>query len=342
MHDLNALGIRPDTHPEVRVRMGLKGPTGGVIEKDRFHLALYKATGSGQKAVSVPHPDFGVFNAKYVPDKPPPRESDFAGDNRREDFEHARDEYNAAINAKRLAHNAARRVLRGTLIHAEFEAPERTGNGCIFSRFAAHQLDGIPANPFRRPACTGNGVEAKRWNGTEFVTIRCPGDLCEYRQERMVRGQPTTPCKRTSTLVFQLRWRATDKIAPMPCARACIEVAGMVSVATLQWWGFYEVICQQWALLGGTGAPAVFGLPIRLVLTETTFPQRGARAWVPELHTDLPEGQTLQEFLVWRANTLAQAKPLLASDGTRLQIPDFSARDVVEAEYETMDVERPA
>lgn len=343
MHDLNALGVRPDTHPEVRVRMGLKASGGGVVEKERFHLALFKTPASGQKAVSVPHPDFAVFNAVFnattAIKEPPPNRDDFRDG---QDFEHARDAYADAVARARAAHNAPRRVLRGNLVHAQFEAPERAGDGCIFTRFTAQQLPGIGANPFRRPACIGNGVEAKRWDGKAFATIRCPGDLCEFRQERLVRGQPTTDCKRSSTLVFQLRWRPTDKITALPCARACIETAGMYSFATAQWWGFYQVVVQQWRLLGGEGAPNVFGLPIRLVLTETSVPQRGAKVWVPELHTDLQDGQNLQGFLEARANGLALAKPLLTSDGTRLAIPDFGARDVVEAEYEPIDVERPA
>lgn len=318
MHDLAALGVRPDTHPEVRVRMGLKGQSGGVVERDRFHLMMFKTPGSGMKAVSVPHPDFAEFNRIFTP----------KGD---DDMENDRE---------RRRHNALRRVLRGTLIHGQFEAPSRTGDGCIFTRFSANRLPNVPENPLRRPACSGDGHEATRWNGREFITLPCPGDRCEFRQEYQSRQGPTTDCKRASTLVFQLRWRASDSIKPLPCARACIETAGMYSFATAQWWGFYQVIAQQWTLLGGQGAPDVFGLPIRLVLTETSVPQRGAKVWVPELHTDLPEGQTLQEFLVWRAKALAEARPLLTSDGTRLQIPDFSARDVVEADYEP--VERPA
>lgn len=339
MHDLKALGVRPDTHPEVRVRMGLKGRNGGVVEKDRFHLAMFKTPNSGQRAVSVAHPDFGLFNAPFTPKGEPPKQDDFT---RREDYEYERDAFEATQARARLAHNAARRVLRGTLIHAQFEAPGRLGDGCIYTRFSAQKLPGVGENPRRRPACTGDGTTAQRWNGREFAEIRCDGDRCEFRQERMERGQAMTDCKRTSTLVFQLRWRSTDKIAAMPCARACIETGGMYSFATAQWWGFYQVIAQQWSLLGGQGSPDVFGLPIRLVLTETSVPQRGAKVWVPELHTDLPEGQTLQEFLVWRAQTLAQAGSLLTSDGSRLQIPDFTARDVVEADYEPVDVERPA
>ncbi len=327
-HDLHALGVRPDQHPAVRVRMGLKATKGyGVTHKDRFHLAEYRANGSGMEARSVPHPSYAAFNALHPPELARAHERGESVDEQE------------AANLQ-AAHNQKRRELRGTLIHGEFHAPARTEGGCAFTRFAAHQLPGQGANPFRRPACTGDGHVAQRWNpkSATFEEIACAGDRCEFRQEVTIQGRPVTPCARVTTLLFQLRWPATT---PFPALPAMIEVKGPVSVATMQWWGFYAAICEQWKQLGGQGEPNVYGLPIRIGLVRRTFQTRKSEVWVPEIHPDLPDGQTLQSFLVWRAQQLAEARPLLSSEGRPLlALP--GAREVVEADYEDVPVERPA
>lgn len=299
--DPSKLGIQPDTHPPVRVRMGRKSARGGVEDRDVFTLTKFRAVGVGRNAVSVEHPDFAAFNGA------------------------ARDK---------------RTVLRGNLVYGEFFADARLKNkGSVYSRFSAELLPNMRRGTVghNRPACIGDGSEATRWDprASEFKTVECPGDLCEFRQDAPDGTFP--PCKRTSTLVFQLRW---PKSSPMACSMAMIETAGSWSFATHQWWGFYEIIKGQWNEVVGVGAPNVYGLPVRLQLVETHT--NGRKLWVPELHTDFEEGGTLQSFLRSRADATGVVRRLFASDGNPLALPNYGAVEAVDASYEDVPVERPA
>lgn len=303
---LVALGIRPDQHPPIRVRMARKKDPSegrGVVDKGMFHLCHFRARGAGKDAVSDPHPSFSGFNSA-APDK--------------------------------------RRILRGNLVHAVFPASERMGTvGACYTRFRADLLPGVRMGSVEgnRPCCTGDGVSARRWNvkAGEFEDIGCPGDLCEFRQTPP--GAEFPPCKRSSSLVFQLRWPAAT---PYPCLTAMIETAGSWSFASHQWWGLYTTIKQQWDLIVGQGEPDVYGLPIRLQLVERATLGTARRPWVPELHLDFEEGKTLQDFLLFRARARREARTLIASDGGPLALPDYGAVEAADAVYEAIEVERPA
>ena len=292
---LQNLGIKPDLRPEVRVRMGRKGDRGGVVEKDRFHLCTGRASGAGMRAVSDPHPSFAAFNG---------------------------------------AEARYRQELRGTLIHARWEAPGRHGDGSIWSRFDAARLPGHEVPPGMRPCCSGDGARARRWVRGKWTDIACPGDACQFRQPRLEGKNEVTDCKRISTLVFQLRWLEGASSRPLPSCPAFIESGGPWSYATMQWWGFYQGIQAQWVQMGGAGEPDLYGLPIRLSLQRRTVPGRGAEVWVPELYTDFAAGQTLQGFLAWRAAQAEAARPLLAGTAP-LALPGavLGARGTVEVGY---------
>lgn len=298
---LVALGIKPDLHPPVRIRMGEKKKEGfGVVGKGMFHLCDFRAVGNGTNARSVPHASFGSYNG---------------------------------------APEDRRRTLWGNLVHAQFVAPQRLGTiGACYTRFRADTLPGIALGSVQgnRPACTGDGVFATRWNPRTkgFDEIGCPGDLCEFRQAD---GDNMPPCKRSSSLVFQLRWPAKY---PFPCLNAFIETAGSWSFASQQWWGFYTHIKQQWAEIVGDGStPDVYGLPIRLQLVERTSLGSKRKQWVPELSLDFEEGKTLQDFLLFRSRARRETRSLITSDRTPLSLPDYGAVEAVDATYEP--VERP-
>lgn len=305
MSTLDRLGIKPDLRPEVRVRMGRKGERGGVVEKDRFHLCCGRANGAGTNATSNPHPSFSAFNA---------------------------------------AEPRYRQELRGTLIHARWEAPSRHGDGCAWTRFDASRLPGHEVPPGLHPVCSGDGQRARRWVRGKWQEIACPGDACQFRQPRQeTRGGKTsevTDCKRTSTLVFQLRWGEIEGKRPLPSCSCFVESGGPWSYATMQWWGFYGAIKQQWNQMGGAGEPDLYGLPIRLSLQRRTVPGRGAEVWVPELYTDFSAGQTLQSFLAWRAEQAERARPLLAG-AAPLALPGavLGARGTVEVGYTDVDAD---
>lgn len=330
---MTGMGINPDRRPEVRVRMGRKAAGGGVEQKDMFHLCTSRANGSGMKATSDPHPSFSGFNSA-----PPER----------------------------------RRELRGSLVHATWTAPERFGDGCAWSRFDAQKLPGHESPPGKQPTCSGDGAKARRWVGrgtaARFVEIACPGDACEFRQYRKDdRGNDVADCKRSSTLVFQLRWR--EEVGDrLPCSSAFIESGGPVSLATMQWWGFYRDICAQWRRLlaevggatpcplgkatghgrtcplcqgdGATDEPNLYGMPIRLSLQQRTSAARQARIWVPELYMDFPAGQTLQGWLAWKAEQAAKAAPMLCGRSPLLLEGGVAgARETVRRGHDDIDAD---
>lgn len=299
---LVALGIKPDLHPPVRIRMGEKKREGfGIVGKGMFHLCEFRAVGAGTNARSVPHASFASFNSAD-PEK--------------------------------------RRVLWGNLVHARFAASERLGTvGACYTRFRADTLPGIALGSVQgsRPACTGDGVSATRWNMKRkgFDAIACPGDLCEFRQAD---GDNMPPCKRSSSMVFQLRWPAKF---PFPCLNAFLETAGSWSFASQQWWGFHMHIAQQWAeIVGDDSPPDVYGLPIRFQLVERTTLGSKRKQWVPELSLDFEEGKTLQDFLLFRARSRREARHLITSDRAPLSLPDYGAVEAVDATYEP--VARPS
>ena len=235
----------------------------------------------------------------------------------------------AAFNA---AEARFRQELRGTLIHTRWEAPVRHGDGSVWTRYDAARLPGHEVPPGLRPVCTGDGGRARRLVRGKWLDIACPGDACEFRQG------DAPPCKRTSTLVFQLRWLEGASSRPLPSCSAFVESGGPWSYATMQWWGFYATIETQWKQMGGVTEPDLYGLPIRLSLQRRTVPGRGAEVWVPELYTDFAAGQTLQSFLAYRAQEAERARPLLAGTAS-LALPGavLGARGTVEVGYTDVD-----
>lgn len=235
-------------------------------------------------------------------------------------------DYHPSFGAFNGATPDRRREVRGTIIHSRWEAPARHGDGACWTRFDANKLPGHEQPPGQHPVCSGDGRRAKRWVGRKWTDIVCPGDGCEFRQG------DSPPCKRSSTLVVQLRWR--EEVGDrLPAAAAFIESGGSWSFATHQWWGFYVQIRTQWRRLLNqpcpdcrptstapcrtcegdrlVGEPDLYGMPIRISLQRRTVPARGAEVWVPELYTDFAAGQTLQGFLAWRAKLAEEARPLL-------------------------------
>lgn len=298
MHPPPGLGVVPQHHPEVRIRLGRKGDRGGVVGRDRFWITTWRADGSGQQAVSNLAPGFEAFNANVAEN----------------------DESNLS----------KRRILRGCLVHANFYSPERFGNGAMTTQFKAQQLPGMAAPAFGGPTCSSkDGVTAKRWNqrADSYEEIHCPAEACPFRQEissnsRTGKTYVNVPCHRTSAIVFQLRWISAAGDA-FPCSRAWIEARGSWGSATHQWWAFHESIVNEYRQLGGTGELSWYGFPIKLVLEKRTSPVKRSSYWVPCLYPDFPPGMTLQSWLLKQAEM---------SSALLLEGPTVGAAEIVDAE----------
>ena len=352
--NLDALGIHPSSLPTIAITRGRKKPGGGVEGKDRFWLANARAVGSGRNAYRELAPEFAAYN-----DEPaPPDLSQMSPDER--------DRATADFRRRIDAHHAPRRILYGTIMHARFEAAERGDlDGAVFSRFQAQTVPAsmqIRPPPGQAPWCVGDGQTARRWTGSRFETVPCPGDRCEWRQEGTgPRGQGKHSSK-MSTLVLQLRWpeapcpgckgrrivgadRAQCNVCKgtgawswgLPCARAMLETGGTYSYATDWLWGFHALIVGQWRAIGGEGEPDMYGLPVRLtLLNKSGSGQQGAwSAWIPQMEPDFGEsGGTLQSWLAAKARALAEARPLLAPSVPTLALPGPGAVEATEATWE--------
>lgn len=171
------------------------------------------------------------------------------------------------------AFNAAPKEQRKSIpcVVAHLHAPD-----CISLQHLAYRL---PRNshPKRLPVCTGDGVVAKRWNGSTFDTIRCPGFECEFKREVEANGKKwPAPCKAQSKLVLRFNWRRLPEGHPF---RNLPEmpfkfVSGGVNTATyIQ--GFLDAIERACAGFGiDFSLLPLFGLPVRLEMHEQKGPEQ--------------------------------------------------------------------
>lgn len=135
---------------------------------------------------------------------------------------------------------------------------------------SAYVLPGC-SHPKKLPVCSGDGFTAKRWNGSVFETIACPGFECRFKQAATVNGrEQPAPCKAQSKLVLRFAWhRLPDghpfkKLPPMPFK----FVSGGVNTATYVQ-GFLDGLRRACLAFGlDFDKLPLFGLPVRLEMHE--------------------------------------------------------------------------
>lgn len=150
------------------------------------------------------------------------------------------------------------------------------------------------AHPDKRPACEGDGVKAKRWNGKtgadeSFDEIPCPNELCEFRKEPD--GGRPTPCKPWMQILFRPEWRNGETF-PSPLMKL---TSGSWNNARA-FLGFFEYIEQQAKIMGLEDA-SLYGLPFTLTLSRKTKPSATRSFPVMSI---APDGD-LQRFLFAQA-----------------------------------------
>ena len=156
---------------------------------------------------------------------------------------------------------------------------------CFEFSLKAYQIPGIKQHENKFPTCTGNGEDATRWNGKEFEDIKCPNQLCKYRQANQ------KSCKPFARIAFQLRW--PDKyMLPSP----------LVKFETKSWYNIDKVIMpwfmglHKQAMALGVENYNFFGLPGVIKLGKRVA---GSGKSVPSIAiaTDFQNG-TLQSFFM--------------------------------------------
>jgi hypothetical protein len=182
IHDLK--GIEPIG---AAVKIAIKGPRGFPEQRDRFHI---RETHESPGGACVSHPSFGFWN------QPPPDAI-----------------ANGMIQTKSDSYQAfarSRRVIRGVLIGPWGETvwgdlPRSDG---MFSQlYRAQVLPGHKPPPGKRPTCSGDGVQARRWSGekgpSDWRTIPCGGEACPFRQ-RPPGDKEKAACSPSTSLLFRL------------------------------------------------------------------------------------------------------------------------------------------
>lgn len=124
-------------------------------------------------------------------------------------------------------------------------------------------------HPPRGAACTGDGVDATRWDpkAQEFRQIRCPNERCEYR---LGRAKTPKPCKPFARLLFRPVW--TD--APLPTPLMKFETRSWNSTKAIL--GLFKHLEDQARNLG-VESPSLYGFPFSLQLSEEANKAEGTR-----------------------------------------------------------------
>ncbi len=170
-----------------------------------------------------------------------------------------------------------RHVLRGNLVHAH-------QSDCFEYYLRAQVLK--DAHPDRKPACSGNGVSAMRWEGPEpdnFMEIRCPAEHCEYRQ-----CEPPK-CKPFMRFLFRLRWKEGVGL-PTPL----VKFTSGSWYTTSNFLGLFEYI-DIVARQIGLKDYSLFGFPFTLTLMQVTKRSRKTKFPVVVVSADVDPVQFFKQ-----------------------------------------------
>jgi hypothetical protein len=240
-------GLRGREPIACAVTMGIKGPSGHPVDKDRFWILdstptnaeFKKSNGETYKApVRAKHPSFAIFNE--------------------------------APASRRLS-------IPAVLAHA-------TVAEMFDDRRQAYRLPGI-SHPKKAPACIGNGVDAIRWtpDREDYMPIACPGERCPFTVAP--NDRTPAPCKPTTRLLARFNWpveRITDPATGKVTERRLPNLpfkfisGGWNTAGAIL--GFFETFERNCRALGVDPlAVPLFGLPVLLTLTERTNPKSQSR-----------------------------------------------------------------
>lgn len=224
-----------------------------------------------------------------------------------------------------------RQVIRGHLIHA-------TRADMFEHNLKAQVLPKPhPAHPNKAPACSGDGERAVRWNGTEFKAIRCPNDLCEFRQKPQ--SGPTT-CKPFMRILFRPRWaevRSKDANGvivnsenPLPTPLMKLTSGSWNNVRAFL--GFFEYIEQQAKLLGVPDV-SLYGLPFTITLSKKSIAAQQRAFPVLFITPDTDVQAFIAGQIRNRRDLILSAPPPVAAltDGTE------RSTEVEDADYQTIN-----
>lgn len=296
-----------------------KDPRNGApIEKDRMHIQaaemtqgeFFKKNGEGYKApVHLPHPSFAAFNTA----EPVRRRS---------------------IPAK-LAHV--------TLAEC-FEYSRKCDKAPAWTNANGVRCPAIPAHPKKAPVCIGNGIEAKRWNGTEYVTIPCPGDQCMYAahgpRNDYTKQPEKCPCGPAMRFIARFDFPPTVKKLPdgtetvVRLPSVPFKFASKAWNTTREFVGFFDAFKRTCAGFGvDYNDVPLFGMPIVLTLTERLNMDASPPSRFPVVSIQMGGDADLIAWIEYQLQkrqhllTMAKAQTLPALTDRDQQAPEVLAAD---------------
>lgn len=72
--------------------------------------------------------------------------------------------------------------------------------------------------------CRGDGKCAQRWDGKQFQSIPCPGELCEFQQEKYGPKGNQAHCKPNLRLIAQFNWSDQPDGRPNPLPKVVFQL----------------------------------------------------------------------------------------------------------------------
>jgi len=116
--------------------------------------------------------------------------------------------------------------------------------------------------------CQGDANNARRWDGNKFMSIPCPGQMCEYQQDGSGPMGKGTHCKCNLSLIAQFKW---DSRANLPEVVFEWDSKGWTNAGYMD--GLFKQVDEAAGVLGyKPGELPVIGLPIVMQLSEKTKP----------------------------------------------------------------------
>ncbi len=219
--------------------VGIKGPSGNPVEKDRFHLLeprpKTKTIQRYQKSVNIEvrdhHPRFRPFNE---------------------------------------APAVERQTVNCQIVHQDELQ-------CFDYHLLAYRAKGHPSHPKRRPFCVGDGERAERYVGLvdgehRFEDIVCPHDRCEFRvRAKTPNGLRPATCKPWGRLLFRIVWRTGN----LPTTLVKWSTGGWASIKNAL--GFFDYVRESAHMILGDRPYTLGGFEFTLTLGEGTDPEQRTR-----------------------------------------------------------------
>jgi hypothetical protein len=240
--------------------IGEKGPKGNPTNTHQFFIkkpqAVTKQLGSRKGLVRENDPEFVQFNKSDRPE--------------------------------------LRSVMRFTIVHAVHmrEGWNSMVDAFQFQLFAQTLPKPHPSHPKAAPACSGDGVNAQRWDGEEYKDISCPNRLCEFQG-----GRPS-PCKPKAQLSFQLRWPEHEAWSVLPTPSCLFRTHSWHNINKVIIPFFKDLHKQAMAL--GFHDYNLYGLPCRMTLHKRNVAKGGIVPAI-SLSTEFEPGKNFRDFLMQSA-----------------------------------------